>query len=193
MASANVTLLLKRLSTGDQAARDELYPLIYSELHRLAAAQMARERRGHTLQPTALLHEAFLCLVKIREIDWVSRGHFFTMAAKVMRRVLISHARAEQAEKRFDPRYRVDLDSEQAVLPTRAPVLIALDSALERLEILSPRAYQLVELKFFGGLSFDEAALALNVSSRTLKRDWRIAKQWLYRELQEEKADGASA
>lgn len=193
MASANVTLLLKRLSSGDQAAQDELYPLIYSELHRLASIQMAKERRGHTLQPTALLHEAFLCLVQIREIDWVSRGHFFTMAAKVMRRVLISHARAEQAEKRFDPRLKVDLDSEMAVIPTHAPMLIALDSALERLEILSPRAYQLVELKFFGGLSFDEAAQALNVSSRTLKRDWDLAKKVLYRELQEKKSDGASA
>ncbi|WP_238325860.1 sigma-70 family RNA polymerase sigma factor [Bryobacter aggregatus] len=179
-----MTSLLKRASRGDQSAREELYPHIYQELKRLASAHMARERAGHTLQPTALLHEAYLRLIESRDIDWVGRGHFYATAAKVMRRILISHARTHQAGKRGGGLQRVDLDQAFVSTPEREPILISLDEALSRLELESPRAYQLVELKFFAGLSFEEAALALNVSSRTLKRDWETAKRWLYRELQ---------
>ena len=181
-----VTALLKRASRGDESARNELYPHIYQEMRRLASAYMARERAGHTLQPTALLHEAYLRLIDSKEVDWAGRGHFFATAAKIMRRILISHARTKQANKRGGELQRVDLEKAFVASAEPAPILISLDEALSRLELHSPRAYQLVELKFFAGLSFEEAALALNVSSRTLKRDWETAKRWLYREIQGE-------
>ena len=181
-----VTALLKRASRGDESARNELYPHIYQEMRRLASAYMARERAGHTLQPTALLHEAYLRLIESNEVDWAGRGHFFATAAKIMRRILISHARTKQANKRGGELQRVDLEKAFVASAEPEPILISLDEALSRLELHSPRAYQLVELKFFAGLSFEEAALALNVSSRTLKRDWETAKRWLYREIQGE-------
>ena len=131
------------------------------------------------MQPTALLHEAYLRLIQIREIDWASRGHFYAMAAKIMRRVLISHARARRANKRGGECATVNLDTIADPWHSPEPLLLALDEALDRLEKESPRAYQLVELKFFAGLSFEEAAQALNVSSRTLKRDWETARLWL--------------
>lgn len=179
-----VTALLKRASRGDESARNELYPHIYQEMRRLASAYMARERAGHTLQPTALLHEAYLRLIECNEVDWEGRGHFFATAAKIMRRILISHARTKQANKRGGELQRVDLDKAFVTTAEPEPILISLDEALSRLELESPRAYQLVELKFFAGLSFEDAALALGVSSRTLKRDWEVAKRWLYREIQ---------
>ncbi len=179
-----VTALLKRASRGDESARNELYPHIYQEMRRLASAYMARERAGHTLQPTALLHEAYLRLIEAKEVDWVGRGHFFATAAKIMRRILISHARTKQANKRGGELQRVDLEKAFVASAEPEPILISLDEALSRLELESPRAYQLVELKFFAGLSFEDAALALGVSSRTLKRDWEVAKRWLYREIQ---------
>ncbi len=179
-----VTALLKRASRGDESARNELYPHIYQEMRRLASAYMARERVGHTLQPTALLHEAYLRLIESSEVDWAGRGHFFATAAKIMRRILISHARTKQANKRGGELQRVDLEKAFVASAEPEPILISLDEALSRLELESPRAYQLVELKFFAGLSFEDAALALGVSSRTLKRDWEMAKRWLYREIQ---------
>jgi RNA polymerase sigma-70 factor, ECF subfamily len=183
-SGANVTALLKRAAQGDPCARDELYPHVYAEMRKLAAVHLARERPGHTLQPTALLHEAYLRLIQVKEIDWISRGHFFAMSARIMRRILITHARARLADKRGGGLKRVDLDAVFEGGAEPAPLLLALDEALTCLEKESPRAYQLVELKFFAGLSFDEAALAMNVSTRTLKRDWNAAKRWLYRQLQ---------
>ncbi len=183
VGAPDVTALLKRLAKGDVSAREELYPKIYHEMRRVAAGHMARERAGHTLQPTVLLNEAYLRLIEAKDVDWVGRGHFYATAAKVMRRILISHARTHQASKRGGALQRVDLEKTFVPSPEREPILISLDEALSRLELESPRAYQLVELKFFAGLSFEEAALALNVSSRTLKRDWEGAKRWLYREL----------
>jgi RNA polymerase sigma-70 factor (ECF subfamily) len=180
----DVTALLKRAADGDESARNELYPHVYKEMRALAAAHLARERPGHTLQPTALLHEAYLRLIQIKEIDWVSRGHFFAVAARAMRRILISHARARLTSKRGGGMTRVDLDGAFEIGTEPESMIVALDEALSRLEKESPRAYQLVELKFFAGLSFEEAALAMDVSSRTLKRDWEVAKRWLYRELQ---------
>jgi RNA polymerase sigma-70 factor, ECF subfamily len=180
---AETTELLRRMSDGDAGAADLLYPRLYRELRRLAASHLSRERPDHTLQPTALLNEAFLNLVKIKEPDWSSKAHFFSLAAKTMRRILIDHARGRQSYKRGGKLKRVDLDGVFEPARDAEPLLIALDEALNRLEAESPRAYRLVELKFFAGLSFDEAALALNVSSRTLKRDWDLAKRWLYREL----------
>jgi len=182
-SEADTTALLKRIAQGDQSASDELYPRLYAELRRLSASHLASERGDHTLQPTALLHETFLSLVQMKEIDWNGRGHFFAIAARVMRRILIDHARAHIAHKRGGGLMRVDLDRVFDPVQDAEPLLIALNEALARLEKVSPRAYRLVELKFFAGLSFEEAALALNVSSRTLKRDWEAAKRWLYREL----------
>jgi len=182
-SETDTTALLKRIAQGDQSVCDELYKRIYHEMRRLSASQLAGERPDHTLQPTALLHEAFLSLVQMKEIDWNGRGHFFAMAARVMRRILIDHARAHLAHKRGGRLTRVDLDRVFDPAQDAEPLLIALNEALTRLEKQSPRAYRLVELKFFAGLSFEEAALALNVSSRTLKRDWEATKRWLYREL----------
>ena len=184
----DVTALLKRAAGGDRAAQSQLYPHIYKEMRDMAAVHFSRERPGHTLQPTALLHEAYLRLIQIKEIDWVSRGHFFAIAARTMRRILISHARARLAHKRDAGGVRVDLDKVFNVGTQPDFMIVALDEALARLEKESPRAYQLVELKFFAGLSFEESALAMGVCSRTLKRDWKVAKRWLYRELQQAEA-----
>jgi len=189
-SGTDTTALLKRIARGDQSASDELYPRLYNELRRLSASQLAGERRDHTLQPTALLHEAFLSLVQMKEVDWNGRGHFFAMAARVMRRILIDHARAHLTHKRGGGLVRVDLDRVFDPAQDSEPLLIALNEALSRREKESPRAYRLVELKFFAGLSFEEAALALSVSSRTLKRDWEAAKRWLYRELRSEPSSG---
>jgi RNA polymerase sigma factor (TIGR02999 family) len=182
----DVTGLLKRAAGGDQSAENELYPYIYKEMKAMALAHLARERPGHTLQPTALLHEAYLRLIQVKQVDWLSRGHFFAMAARIMRRILISHARARLADKRGGGLVRVDLDRAFEPGAETESLIVALDEALSRLAKESPRAYQLVELKFFAGLSFEEAALALDVSSRTLKRDWEVAKRWLYRELRQD-------
>ena len=184
MNGTEVTGLLRRMTEGDSSAQDELYAVVYAELRRLAAYQLAHERPGHSLQPTALLHEAYLRLVKMEGIPWTDRGHFYATAAKIMRHILISHARARQAQKR-GAGYRpvpLDLDSAEAWEHPES-ILVELNEALERLEKHSPRAYKVVELKFFAGLDFEEAAQAMNLSSRTLKRDWEAAKAWLYREL----------
>lgn len=182
--SQQITVLLKRSSKGDVEARDELYPLIYNDLKARAAGLLRAERRDHSLQPTALLHEAFVRLAGVERIDWQSRGHFFAVASRIMRQLLISHARSRNAEKRGGTMARVDLETIGEPWKSPEPMLIALDDALERLKEESPRAYALVEMKFFGGLSFEEAAQALEVSSRTLKRDWEAAKLWLARSVQ---------
>lgn len=174
---------------GDASARELLYASIYQELRRRAAGVLAGERPNHTLQPTALLHEAYLDLIRIRQIDWQSRGHFYAVAAKIMRQIVISHARARHADKRGGTMVRVELDAIRDPWVSPEPILLSLDSALDRLQSVSPRAYQLVEMKFFAGLSFEEAALALNVSSRTLKRDWEVARRWLAREIQDSEGE----
>lgn len=179
----DITSLLRLASQGDSGARSQLYPLVYRELHNLAAGQLSRERPGHTLQPTALLDDAYLRLVGMNSVDWASRGHFYAMAATVMRRLLISHARQRLALKRGSRPQQVDLDAAAGLIWENEPLLLALDEALSCLETESPRAYKLVELKFFAGLGFDEASKVMGVSSRTLKRDWLVAKAWLYREL----------
>ena len=189
----DVTEVLRRLSRGDPSAREELFPLIYSHLRRIAGAQMAKENKGHILQPTALIHEAYMRLVRIDQVDWTDRGHFFAVAAKVMRQVLISHARARQAQKRAVVESPLDFEKQHGqVWQQPEPILIALHEALDQLEKVSPRAYQLVELRFFAGLGFEEAAQALQVSSRTLKRDWNTAKRWLEREVSHKVGSGST-
>jgi len=185
-AGHDVTELLDDWSRGDRDALDRLLPLVYAELRRIAARQLRHERAGHTLQPTALVHEAYLRLVEQRNVEWQNRAHFFGVAAGVMRRILVDHARRQTAQKRGDGVQRVSLEH-IAELPSanQIPVL-ALDHALTRLEKLDAGLAQIVELRVFGGLTIDEAAHLLNVSPSTAKRDWRTAKAWLTRELASE-------
>jgi len=178
-----VTELLKAWGDGDRGALDRLVPLVYAELKRRAGAQLARERGSHTLQPTALVHEAFLRLVDQRSARWQNRAQFFGVAAQLMRRILVDHARARAAAKRGGDALRISLDdaSEAAVSPETDVLL--LNRALERLAVLDPRQAQVVELRYFGGLSVEEVAAVLEVSEITVKRDWAMARAWLYREL----------
>jgi RNA polymerase sigma factor (TIGR02999 family) len=159
--------------------------LVYAELHRLASSLMSHERAGHTLQPTALIHEAFLRLVQGEQIEWQSRYHFFAVAAQMMRRILVDHARSVNAEKRFGKREKLSLESALVYTDAQSEELLALDEALERLGKVDERQYRIVELRFFAGLSTDEVAELLGVSSRTVKRDWMMARAWLHAELLE--------
>ncbi len=179
----DVTALLVDWSRGNRSALDQLLPLVYAELRRIAARQLRKERGGHTLQPTALVHEVYLRLVDQRQGDWRNRAHFFGVAAQVMRRILVDHARRHRAGKRGEgvPCLSVD-DARDLPAPSLIPVL-ALDHALDRLEKLDPDLARIVELRAFGGLTIEEAAHVLEVSPSTAKRDWRTAKAWLTREL----------
>jgi RNA polymerase sigma-70 factor, ECF subfamily len=179
----NVTQLLVAWTGGDTAALDALTPVIQSELHRLAARQMAGERPGHILQPTALVNEAYLRLVNWKDVQWQNRAHFFGTAAQIMRRVLVDMARTRGRAKRGHGQVHVSL-SEAAQQPIPQPAdLIALDDAMTALEAIDSRKSRVVELRYFGGLSLEEAALVLNVSVATVRRDWSLARAWLFREL----------
>jgi RNA polymerase sigma factor (TIGR02999 family) len=186
-AVEQVTDLLRAWSGGNPQAADKLMPLVYDELRELAARQLRGERRDHTLRPTALVHEAFLRLVGQR-VEVQSRVHFFALAAQVMRRVLVDHARARGAGKRGGGRERVTLEEDAAVEGPREIDLIALDGALRELNVIDPAKVRLVELRFFGGLSVDESAGILGVSPSTAAREWRLARAWLYRHLRDEAA-----
>ncbi len=180
-------MLIEWNDSGNAPAR--LMPLVYDELRRLARSYLRRERPDHTLQPTALVHEAYLRLVDQSRIKWQNRAHFFGIAAQMMRRILIDHARAHASEKRGGARQRLSLD-EAAFLPEeRAADLIALDDALKQLALTDKRKSQVVELRFFGGLSVNETAEVLGVHPATVDRDWIVAKAWLYRELGKGEAD----
>lgn len=178
-----VTALLRRMSAGDSSAAAELFPLIYEELRRLAAHFMAGERRGHTLQTTALVHEAYLRMVDQRQSDWKSRTHFYGAAARIMRRILVDHARARHAEKRGGDARPMPLDESLAHRSEPPQELIQLDEALTRLGELNQRQSRIVELRFFAGLTVDETAEVLGISAKTVKRDWGVARAWLHREL----------
>lgn len=178
-----VTQLLLDLRAGKQDAEQKLIPLVYAELRRLAAHYLRGERTDHTLQPTALVHEAYIRLTKLRKVDWHSRSHFFATAATIMRRILVDHARAQQAGKRGAYRNAVSLEDALVVSSARSAALIALDEALCKLAELDSRRSKIVELRFFGGLSEEETGTVLGISARTVKRDWRIAKAWLYDEI----------
>ena len=174
---------MERWNRGEQGALNELVPVIYKELRRLAASHLRRERQGHTLQPTALVNEVFLRLVGEQEIKWQSRAHFFGIAARLMRRILIDHARARQAAKRGGPHYSLSLSEADRVADQSAVNLLSLHLALERLAELDPQQSQVVELRFFGGLTIEESAEVLSVSHATVERDWRAARAWLRCEL----------
>jgi RNA polymerase sigma factor (TIGR02999 family) len=184
-----VTQLLGAWSGGDERALEKLIPLVQPELHRLAHHYMSRERAGHTLQTTALLDEAYLLLVDHNKRDWQNRTHFVAAAAQLMRRIMVDHARERHALKRGAGALKVTLDEAAAVTETRSEDLLALDDALERLAAQDWRKSQIVELRYFGGLTVDETAEFLNLSQRTVEREWNMAKAWLYRALSGEESD----
>ena len=179
----NVTQLLADWGDGDQAALEVLTPLIHDELHRVAARYMAGERPGHILQATALVNEAYVRLVDWKEVRWQNRAHFFAVAAQIMRRVLVDVARTRGRAKRGRGQLHVSLSEAADVPDARSVDLVALDDALKSLEALDARQSRVVELRFFGGLSLEETAHVLDVSVGTVRRDWSLARAWLYREL----------
>ena len=178
-----ITELLLELGRGDERAADVLVPLVYDELRRIASRQMSHEGAGHTLTPTGLVHEAYLRLIDQTRVQWVNRAQFFAVAARLMRRILIDHARRVHAGKRGGGWERLALEDAEIPLAERAGELIALDEALERLAALNPRLSQVVECRFFGGMTEEETAAALGVTDRTVRRDWVKAKGWLHQEL----------
>jgi RNA polymerase sigma-70 factor, ECF subfamily len=178
----DVTRLLTRWAKGDEEALDEVTPLVYEGLRRLAASQLRKERKGHTLQPTALVHEAYLRLVDQKNPNWQNRSHFFGVAAQLMRRILVDHARGKQAGKRAVQ--TISLEEAVSFQPERSRELLALDASLHELERFDPRKCRAVELRYFGGLSMDEIAQTLAVSVVTVRRDLRMAETWLHRTMQ---------
>ncbi|MGO9232500.1 MAG: sigma-70 family RNA polymerase sigma factor [Bryobacteraceae bacterium] len=182
-----VTHLLRAWGEGEQGALDELVPLVYQEMHRLAQVYMSRERSGHTLQTTALVNEAYLRLVDTTQASWQNRAHFFAICANVMRRILVEWARSRQALKRGGAAPPLELVESLVVADEPGRDLVALDDALKDLSALDPRKGKVVELRFFGGLSVEETAEALKISPETVMRDWKFAKSWLRRELGKEK------
>src|SRR5205807_833776 len=182
--SHEITGMLRAWTGGKREALDELLPLVYKELHRQAARFLRRERQGHTLQPTALINEAYLKLIDQREVNWENRTHFFAIAAQAMRRILVDHARTRHRDKRGGDEAKVSLDEAMIVVADENNVdLIALDEALTRLEKKDKQQTRIVELRYFSGLSLEETAEALNISRTTAARDWAMAKAWLHREL----------
>jgi len=181
--SQEVTRLLIAWGEGDQTALDEVLPLIYQELRRMARRHLGRERGGHTLQTTALVHEAYLRLIDQKAVAWQNRAHFFAIAAQMMRRILVDHARARHYQKRGGGIQRVSFDEALVVSDERAAEVVALDEALTGLAEFDPRKSQIVELRFFGGLSIEETAEVLGVSPGTVMRDWTLAKTWLQRAI----------
>jgi RNA polymerase sigma factor (TIGR02999 family) len=177
-----VTALLKDWSGGDRGALERLIPLVYGELRKLAASYLRAERPDHTLQPTALVHEAYLRLVDQKSVVWQNRAHFFGIAAQMMRRILVDHARRRQAAKRDAAGYRIPLPGEVEATG-RDPELLALDGALSGLADLDPRQARIVELRFFGGLTVEETAEVAGISPATVKREWQTARAWLRREI----------
>ena len=185
-SEGEVTELLVRWSDGDETALEELMAVVYDELHDLASAYLGRERRAdHTLQPSALVHEAFLKLIDQRQVQWRNRAHFFGIAARLMRRILVDHARRHLYEKRGAGSRKLSLEDTLSLSMDRAPELIALDEALDDLAQRHPQQARIVELRFFVGLSGEEISLLLGVSIRTVTRSWRSARVWLYRWLSE--------
>jgi RNA polymerase sigma factor (TIGR02999 family) len=184
-----ITELLAEWREGNQSALDELYPLVYDELHRLARRYMSRERKGHTLQTTALINEAYVRLVDQKNVQWANRSHFFAISAQIMRRILIDHARRYGYAKRGGGAKQVSLEEVAAIVPEQGRELIRLDEALKSLAERDPRRSQVVELRYFGGLNNEEIAGVLNVSQNTVTRDWNMARAWLYQQLSENSAN----
>jgi RNA polymerase sigma-70 factor (ECF subfamily) len=182
---SEVTLLLARVSEGDQDAVSRLMPLVYNELRHIAARRMAGERPDHTLQATALVHEAYVRLIKQPKVHWKNRAHFFGVAAQLMRQILVDHARRVLRVKRGGMQLHVSLDQAAVFSEEKSAELLAVDEALAKLQRRDARQSQIVELKYFGGLTTEEAAEALRTSPRTVEREWKFAKSWLYMQLRE--------
>jgi RNA polymerase sigma factor (TIGR02999 family) len=180
---ADVTRLLVNWTNGDKKALEALMPLVYGELHRLAKRYLRRERSDHTLQSTALVHEAYMRMVDQKGVQWQNRAHFFAVASQIIRRILVDHARTHNAEKRGGGACKLALDEAIGVSQKRDLNLVALDDSLKCLAEMDPQQSRIVELRFFGGLSIEEAAEVLGISPATVKRDWAVAKAWLYRDL----------
>src|SRR5262247_1065086 len=185
-----VTQLLLAWGDGDKAALEELTPLVYAELRRLAVRYMRRERAGHPLQTTALANEAYVRLIDLRQVRWQNRAHFFGVAAQLMRHILVDFARARRRAERGGYKQQVPLEEAEVVSKERDADFIALDDALKSLAEIDPRKSRMVELRFFGGLTVEETAEPLNVSPRTVMREWSLARDWLYRELSKGKEGG---
>jgi RNA polymerase sigma-70 factor (ECF subfamily) len=181
--SHQVTRLLVDWRNGDQGALEQLIPLVHEELRRVARRHMAHERAGHTLQATALVNEAYVRLIDIRQVNWQDRTHFFAMSSRLMRRILVDFARSKGSQKRGAGAHKVSLDEALIISTEPGADLVALDDALDALAVFDARKAQVVEMRFFGGLSVEETAEALNVSVDTVMRDWKLAKAWLLREL----------
>ena len=190
-SAADVTTLLNRFADGDQEAAAQLIPLIYAELHRLAIRRLRRERPGHTLQATALVHEVYLKLAGQPNARWKNRTQFFAVASQLMRRILVDYARAQRRIRRGGRREKVSLDEVLLVAPDRSDELLAIHESLSRLEEMDSRQGRIVELRYFGGLTVDETAEVLGVSPKTVMREWNMAKAWLYGELKERQRDDA--
>ena len=182
---SDVTQLLKAMANGDEKAAEDLLPLVYKELHRLAKGYMRRERQDHTLQATALINEAYMRLAK-EDTDWNSRAHFIGVAANVMRRVLVDYARQHKAEQRGGGLKRVEMEDDLAISAGKLDEVAELDEALKLLEKENPRQAKVVELRYFGGLSVEQIASFLGLSPRSVKRDWSLARIWLYRHLKQD-------
>jgi len=182
---SEVTRLLKEWSTGDSAALDQLIPIVYDELRAVAARYLRRERQGHTLQPTALVNEAYLRLIDQNQVQWQNRAHFVGVAAQMMRRILVDHAKNHNRVKRGGGTRKVTLDEALAVSDERADDLVELDEALTALEAFDKRKSRVVEMRYFGGLSVEETAEVLKVSEITVARDWKLAKAWLYTRIED--------
>jgi RNA polymerase sigma factor (TIGR02999 family) len=189
--SAEVTRLLIEWSNGDQVALEQLMPLVYAELRRLASGYLRRERANHTLQSTALAHEAFMRLVKHNEVQWQNRAHFYAIAAQMIRRILVDYARGQHAQKRGSGAVKLELDEAMAVPGRSAADLLGLNDALDRLAELDPRQARVVELRFFAGLSIEETAEVMQLSPASVKREWGSARAWLFREMSRTPGAGA--
>jgi len=187
----SVTNLLLAWNKGDEAALENLIPIIHQELRRIAKHYLNRERSGHTLETSGLVNEAYLRLVGMEKVPWQNRAHFFAVTARLMRRILVDHARSHQYQKRSGAFRKVSLDEALVVSQDRSSELVALDDALNALSKIDPRKAQVVELRFFGGLSVNETAEVLKVSRETVIRDWKLAKVWLLRELNREESHEA--
>ena len=185
---SNLPRILERAQGGDPKAAEELLPLVYDQLRKLAAHKMANQPPGQTLQPTALVHELYLKFFSSEPIEWRDRGHFLAVAARQLRHIVVDYARGQRAQKRGGPQAKVSIEDVPEIGFVVDHRLLDLDHALERLSELDPRSAQVVELRYFGGLSVEETAEALGVSADTVKRDWRLAKLWLLRELEGESA-----
>lgn len=187
--SSDISVLLSRFAAGDEEAEKQLMPLVYGELKVLARSYLRRERHNHTLQATALVHECYLKLMKQENVDWNGRSHFFGIAAQLMRRILIDHARGHLRGKRGGDHQVLPLDDAIVYSPQRSDELLRLDEALDRLSKLDARQGRIVELRFYGGLSVEETAEFLKISPKTVKRDWSVARAWLHAELRNDYGD----